>query len=111
MDSGWHGQEDLPVPPALPSSYNARFRMPEPKPSSCRLAYPATFGCQMNVLDTQLVRGQLHALGYRFTDDWKAADVVLYNTCSVREQAENKVYSRIGEVGIHKRQWPGVILG
>jgi len=40
------------------------------------------------VLDTQLVTGQLRALGYRFTDDWQAADVVLYNTCSVREHAE-----------------------
>jgi tRNA-2-methylthio-N6-dimethylallyladenosine synthase len=73
--------------------------------------YLETFGCQMNVLDTQLVRGQLQALGYRFIDDWKAADVVLYNTCSVREQAENKVYSRIGEVGMLKRDRPEVVLG
>lgn len=73
--------------------------------------YLETFGCQMNVLDTQLVRGQLLALGYRFIDDWRAADVVLYNTCSVREQAENKVYSRIGEVGLLKRDRPGVVLG
>src|SRR5215216_4573976 len=76
-----------------------------------RTVYLETFGCQMNVLDTQLVRGQLQALGYRFIDDWRAADVVLYNTCSVREQAENKVYSRIGEVGLHKRERPGVVLG
>ncbi|MEM6854146.1 MAG: tRNA (N6-isopentenyl adenosine(37)-C2)-methylthiotransferase MiaB, partial [Planctomycetota bacterium] len=47
--------------------------------------YLETFGCQMNVLDSQLVTGQLRALGYRFIDDWKSADVVLYNTCSVRE--------------------------
>jgi tRNA-2-methylthio-N6-dimethylallyladenosine synthase len=54
-----------------------------------------TFGCQMNELDSELVRGQLAALGYRFTGDRRQADVVLYNTCSVREQAENKVLSRI----------------
>jgi tRNA-2-methylthio-N6-dimethylallyladenosine synthase len=65
----------------------------------------------MNVLDSQLVRGQLQAMGYRFIDDWKLADVVLYNTCSVREVAENKVYSRIGEVGMHKKQRPDVVLG
>ena len=59
--------------------------------------YLETFGCQMNVLDSQLVTGQLRARGYRFTDDWRAADVVLYNTCSVREVAENKVWSRIGK--------------
>ena len=76
-----------------------------------RRVYLETFGCQMNVLDTQLVRGQLQALGYRFVDDWKAADVVLYNTCSVREQAENKVYSRIGEVGVLKKSRPDIVLG
>ncbi|MBB6431171.1 MiaB/RimO family radical SAM methylthiotransferase [Algisphaera agarilytica] len=61
--------------------------------------YLETFGCQMNVLDSQLVTGQLRALGYRFIDDWKSADVVLYNTCSVREVAENKVWSRVGKYG------------
>lgn len=70
-----------------------------------------TFGCQMNVLDTQLVTGQLRALGYRFTDDWRAADVVLYNTCSVREHAEAKVWSRVGLVGKHKANRPGLVLG
>jgi tRNA-2-methylthio-N6-dimethylallyladenosine synthase len=73
--------------------------------------YLETFGCQMNVLDSQLVVSQLRGLGYRFTDDWKSADVVLYNTCSVREQAENKVWSRVGLVGKHKRENPGVVLG
>ncbi|MCC5828869.1 MAG: MiaB/RimO family radical SAM methylthiotransferase [Phycisphaeraceae bacterium] len=76
-----------------------------------RSVYLETFGCQMNVLDSQLVRGQLQALGYRFTDDWKRADVVLYNTCSVREHAESKVYSRIGLVGKHKRRRPDQVLG
>ena len=63
-----------------------------------RAVYLETFGCQMNVLDSQLVRGQLEGLGYRFIDDWKAADVILYNTCSVREHAEQKVWSRLGRV-------------
>lgn len=76
-----------------------------------RRVYLETFGCQMNVLDSQLVRGQLAAMGYQFSEDWKSADVILYNTCSVREHAENKVYSRIGEVGVHKRSRPGVVLG
>ncbi|MGB0767893.1 MAG: MiaB/RimO family radical SAM methylthiotransferase [Phycisphaeraceae bacterium] len=73
--------------------------------------YLETFGCQMNVLDSQLVVSQLRGLGYRFTDEWRAADVVLYNTCSVREQAENKVWSRVGIVGKHKRERPGTVLG
>ena len=70
-----------------------------------------TFGCQMNVLDSQLVQGQLRALGYRFVDSWREAEVVLYNTCSVREHAEQKVYSRIGEVGQFKQQERDVVLG
>ena len=73
--------------------------------------YLETFGCQMNVLDSQLVVSQLRGLGYRFTDAWRSADVVLYNTCSVREQAENKVWSRVGLVGKHKREKPGLVLG
>lgn len=77
-----------------------------------RSVYLETFGCQMNVLDSQLVRGQLQGLGYRFVDDWRQADVVLYNTCSVREHAEQKVYSRLGEVAIHKREErPDIVVG
>jgi len=76
-----------------------------------RTVYLETFGCQMNVLDSQLVRGQLLGLGYRFIDDWKRADVILYNTCSVREHAEQKVWSRIGQVGQHKDAHPEKVLG
>ena len=63
---------------------------------SAKLVYLETFGCQMNELDSELVVSQLRALGYRFTPDAEAAGVILYNTCSVREQAEQKVWSRLG---------------
>jgi tRNA-2-methylthio-N6-dimethylallyladenosine synthase len=65
--------------------------------------YLETFGCQMNELDSELVQGQLEALGYRFTEDDLEADIVLYNTCSVREQAENKALSRVGIISQRKR--------
>ena len=55
-----------------------------------------TFGCQMNRLDSELVGGHLRASGHEMTGDRRAADVVLYNTCSVRAHAEDKVYSRLG---------------
>jgi tRNA-2-methylthio-N6-dimethylallyladenosine synthase len=90
---------------------NHQPQPPHPSPDKPRKVYLETFGCQMNVLDSHLVRGQLHALGYTFTDDWKSANIILYNTCSVREHAENKVYSRIGEVGLHKKQHPDILLG
>ena len=84
---------------------------PPPALSRGRRVYLETFGCQMNVLDSELVRGQLAALGYAFTDDPRAADVILYNTCSVREQAENKVLSRVGRVGLWKKGGARVTLG
>lgn len=82
-----------------------------PAQSARRSVYLETFGCQMNVLDSDLVISQLRALGYQFIDDWRRADVVLYNTCSVREHAEQKVYSRVGEVGVLKRERPEIVLG
>ncbi|MGI9013956.1 MAG: MiaB/RimO family radical SAM methylthiotransferase [Phycisphaerales bacterium] len=76
-----------------------------------RTIYLETFGCQMNELDSELVRGQLTALGYAMTADRTVADVVLYNTCSVREQAENKALSRIGIIGKEKSEGRVVVLG
>jgi len=73
--------------------------------------YLETFGCQMNELDSELVRGQLMRLGYTFVDDPDQAQVVLFNTCSVREHAESKAYSRIGIVGKRKAQGEQVLLG
>jgi tRNA-2-methylthio-N6-dimethylallyladenosine synthase len=70
-----------------------------------------TFGCQMNELDSELVRGQLATLGYRFVNDPAEARVVLFNTCSVREQAEQKAYSRIGIVGKRKAAGETIVLG
>jgi len=73
--------------------------------------YLETFGCQMNELDSELVRGQLSALGYRFVEDDADAEVILYNTCSVRELAEQKALSRLGAVGVRKREGEDLILG
>ena len=82
----------------------------QPRPGGPTV-YLETFGCQMNQLDSELVRGQLAALGYSFTPDAGQADVILYNTCSVREQAENKVLSRVGKIAQRKRDGSPVILG
>src|SRR5262245_59315665 len=79
--------------------------------AASKAVYLETFGCQMNELDSELVRGQLQALGYRFTDDQSSADIVLYNTCSVREQAENKVWSRVGIHGLEKKNGAKMVLG
>ncbi|HVR60343.1 MAG TPA: tRNA (N6-isopentenyl adenosine(37)-C2)-methylthiotransferase MiaB [Polyangia bacterium] len=75
-----------------------------------RLAYVETYGCQMNVADTEMVLGMLHAAGYGRTDDAGAADVILLNTCAVREKAEERVFARASMLAAHKRR-PGVVLG
>jgi tRNA-2-methylthio-N6-dimethylallyladenosine synthase len=76
-----------------------------------RKLYLETFGCQMNVLDSELVMGQLRAQGYVPTEDRDSADVILYNTCSVREHAEQKVWSRLGELRDRKKSDPGLVIG
>jgi tRNA-2-methylthio-N6-dimethylallyladenosine synthase len=73
--------------------------------------YLETFGCQMNVLDSELVLGQLRAHGYEPVEDRDRADVILYNTCSVREHAEQKVWSRLGELRARKRDEPHLVIG
>jgi tRNA-2-methylthio-N6-dimethylallyladenosine synthase len=69
-----------------------------------RRVYIETYGCQMNELDSELVQGQLEALGYDFTGKADEADVVLLNTCSVREHSEHKVWSYLGRLGVAKRE-------
>ena len=74
--------------------------------------YLETMGCQMNRLDSELVATQLRRAGHELVDDRKAADVVLYNTCSVRRHAEDKVYSRLGADNRRKsRHRPKLIIG
>ncbi len=73
--------------------------------------YLETFGCQMNVLDSQLVEGQLREHGLSRVDSHHQADVILFNTCSVRQHAEDKVYSRLGQLRDLKQRRPEVVLG
>jgi tRNA-2-methylthio-N6-dimethylallyladenosine synthase len=76
-----------------------------------RKLYLETFGCQMNVLDSELVLGQLRAQGFESVEDREDADVIIYNTCSVREHAEQKVWSRLGELRGRKKEQPDLVIG
>ena len=71
--------------------------------------YVETYGCQMNVADTDLIIGLLGRDGYVATDSPEDADVMLVNTCAVRDNAEQRIYGRVGELKRHKR--PGDVLG
>jgi len=73
--------------------------------------YIETVGCQMNVLDSELVVGAMRQHGYELTEDIKQADTVLLNTCSVREHAEHKIYSQLGRMKFSKRDRPNQVIG
>ena len=73
--------------------------------------YLETFGCQMNRLDSELVIGALCAAGHELVAGCKDADAVLYNTCSVRRHAEQKVHSRLGADGRRKSEKSDLIVG
>ena len=85
----------------------------KPKTSKNNLpkVFIKTFGCQMNKLDTELSIGSLTKKGYSFAEDEKDADVILLNTCSVRDKAEHKVYSQLGSLRNQKEKNPELILG
>lgn len=72
--------------------------------------YLETMGCQMNALDSELVMGSLLAQGFRLTDDLLGAQLVVINTCSVRQHAEDKVYSRLGQLRGSKKKNPDQIV-
>ncbi len=81
------------------------------KPDSDLRIFLETFGCQMNILDSELVEGQLKSAGHRFVDDIDDANVVLFNTCSVRGLSEQKVLSRLGKVKERKESGEQVVVG
>ena len=69
-----------------------------------------TFGCQMNFKDSEKLMGILSPIGYQETDD-EHADLVLYNTCTVRENANLKIYGRLGYLSKIKEKNPEMIIG
>ena len=70
-----------------------------------------TYGCQMNVYDSERMAGILRRGGYELTPDARQADLVLMNTCSIREKAEQKFYSELGRLRRLKDRRPGMMIG
>jgi tRNA-2-methylthio-N6-dimethylallyladenosine synthase len=73
--------------------------------------YIRTFGCQMNVYDSEIMAGLLLDRDYKITEDMNRADVILLNTCAIRQKAEDKVYSQLGVLRRLKEKRPDLILG
>lgn len=73
--------------------------------------YLETYGCQMNKYDSELVAGILNKNGYELTETAENADVILVNTCSVRENAEKRVFGRLDAIRLLKKEKPNLIIG
>lgn len=76
-----------------------------------RLAYVRSFGCQLNVSDGEKIKGLLKKARYDFTDDEHEADIIILNTCAVRESAEDRVFGIIGSMKKLKEENPSLIIG
>jgi tRNA-2-methylthio-N6-dimethylallyladenosine synthase len=70
-----------------------------------------TFGCQMNVHDSERMRGMLDSLGYEEAESSDDADLILFNTCSIRESADNRFIARLGEAKRLKTEYPDRVVG
>ncbi len=73
--------------------------------------YIETYGCQMNFADTELVMGILKNQGYELATEISEANVILLNTCSIRDNAEQKIYARLEHLRGNKRRKPGTVIG
>lgn len=73
--------------------------------------YLETYGCQMNMADSEIVLGLLEENGFSLTENMTEADLILINTCSVRDHAEQRTYGRLGEFKTIKKEKPEVIVG
>ena len=76
-----------------------------------RTFFIRTFGCQMNEHDTEVMAGIFLQLGYSSTENVQEADVILLNTCAIRENAENKVFGELGHYKKLKRDNPNLLIG
>lgn len=73
--------------------------------------YIETYGCQMNVADTEIIFSILEKEGYGRTDEMSEADVIMANTCSIRDNAEQRIWGRIEQFNLQKKERKGVVVG
>ena len=74
------------------------------------LYHIVTFGCQMNVHESEKLAGVLEKLGYTNTDDPNVADVIVFNTCAIREGAQDRAFGNIGNLKQRKKENPNLLI-
>ena len=102
--------------PTLPNSLDRnregkKIRLNQVTMSSKKRAYVETYGCQMNISDGELMAGQLASQGYEIVSSPEEADVVLVNTCAIREHAEQRVLGRVAQLNGLREQNPELVIG
>lgn len=85
--------------------------IPQSKDNTAKKLYVETYGCQMNFADTEIVNGIMGKQGYDVTENIDESSIILLNTCSIRENAEYRVYQRLNELKKIKKQNPKLIVG
>lgn len=83
----------------------SRFQGETPK------AFVHTYGCQGNVADSEHIKGQLIEMGYSMTEELQSADIIIYNTCAIREHAEDRVFGNVGALKTLKKKNPNLVIG
>ena len=79
--------------------------------TECKKAFVFTLGCQQNEADSERMRGMLSSMGYEITENEEIADVLIVNTCAIREHAEKRALSIIGRFKHYKAKNPDIIIG
>ena len=90
---------------------NEKINTLRPLQGAGRKLFVETYGCQMNVGDTEIVVAIMQQEGYVYTDKIEEADVVLINTCSIRDNAEQRIWGRLREMAHLRRRRPGLLVG
>ncbi len=75
------------------------------------LAFVHTYGCQQNVADSEKLKGMLIKMGCEMTEDKEQADIIIFNTCAVREHAEDRVFGNVGQLKSLKKKKPSLLIG
>ena len=99
-------QEDLDRQMEFCDRLRTRYEQLERSP----LAFVDTYGCQQNEADSERIRGYLRRMGFGFTQEEERADVIVINTCAIREHAENRVLGNVGALAPKKKEHPGQII-
>ena len=106
--------ENAAVPVAAEWNFgmkNLNINTLRPLEGAGRRLFVETYGCQMNVGDTEIVVSLMQREGYVYTERIEEADVILLNTCSIRDNAEQRIWGRLAEMKRYRRAKPGLVIG